>query len=294
MGTVVYALVGQNIYNLTDGSISWRIADDNLASPTINRLEENGPLQHGVTDLGFRLGARIFHLTLKTQGTTMATLINQRKQLIDIFKPVTATPIKLLYVFDNGDQRQIDCYATGDSAIKMDEQDREGYMQTAVITLKAPDPCFYDPIQQSVTFGNPVAGGLQIPMGVAVTIGQQLLNQITPINYMGTFISYPVITIQGPITSPIISNLTTGENISFYGLISGTAIIDCRPGYKTVTDGNGNNLFYLLSDNTNLATFHLEPSPVAYQGNNLFYFYAVYVNASSAITVNWYSRYLGV
>jgi hypothetical protein len=78
--------------------------------PPIRRLSEQGPVQHGDTDLGFRLDARLFALTLRTaQNQTIAQLYDNRKQIINIFKPLSGLPVQLRYILPNGDIRQIDC-----------------------------------------------------------------------------------------------------------------------------------------------------------------------------------------
>lgn len=261
MSTTLLAIVGSNSYNLTDGSISWRILDDGLAMAPTRRLEERGPLQHGVTDLGFRLDPRIIHLTLKTQGTTLADLYNRRKALINIFKPLTNTPVQLRYGLDNGDIRQIDCYTVGQ--MEMSEKDRQGFLQTLVLTLKAPDPLFYDPNQVVYTWNYRTTGSpFNVPLAVPVTVGAgPAINDNFSFTYQGNFASYPVITLRGPLANPYIVNQTTGDRLIFpnFNLPGGYSVtIDCRFGYKTITDSNGVNQIAGLSSDSNLATFKID------------------------------------
>lgn len=296
MSTSVIVYTGSNSYNLTDGSLSWRIVDDGLAMAPIRRLEERGPLQHGVTDVGFRLDPRVFHLTLKTQGSTLAALYNNRAQLINIFKPMPSTPFSIRYVLDNGAIRQIDCNLN--SEMKMDEKDREGFLQVCVLTFRAPDPCFYDPGQQNITWGNTVGSQLAVPLSVPLQISSNLaINQTYPLNYQGTFPAYPVITLKGPIKDPVIWNFTTGEKLSFagYSVPGGfTYTIDTRYGYKTVYDQNGVNRLGQLSSDSNLATFHLEVDPLAPSGINGILIEGSGLNSNSSATLSYYTRYLGM
>ena len=278
MSTVVTALVGPNSYNLSDGTISWRILDDGLAMPGFHRLEERGPLQNGTTDVGFRLDPRVLHLTLKTQGTSIGDLYNRRKALINIFKPLANLPISLRYTLDNGDVRQIDCNL---SDFKMDEKDREGFMQTAQVTLRANEPTWYDPTPRAVTFTSAYYGvnpyfPLSISSGsfgaISFTPSVNVFNSIIPVTYGGNVPVNPVITLTGPITNPTIYNYLTGEKLSFegYKIPTGqTWTIDTRYGYKTVTDGNGVNQLGKLSYDSNLASFHLEVDPILANGLNL-------------------------
>jgi hypothetical protein len=294
LSTQIVAKVGPNRYNLTDGTIAWRILDENLAMAPVRRLQEQGPLQHGVTDLGFRLDPRIFALTLKTAiNLTLAALYDNRKELINIFKPLSDLPVSLEYTLANGDVRQIDCYVNGN--FKIDEESRQGFMQSVVIPLKAPDPTFYDPLQQTESF-NLSAGGspTTVPLAVPLTVGTLSINQTKTINYPGTFQTNPVITIVGPISNLVITNETTGEKLDFTGTaISGTWTIDTRYGFKTVEDSSGTNQIAAISDDSNLATFHLEIDPTAPGGANSIKVVGTSASAGTQVYFQWFNRYIG-
>ena len=293
--TQILAIVSATTYNLTDGSVAWRIQDENLAMAPIRRLTEQGPLQHGVTDLGFRLDERKFMLTLKTAiNLTLAQLYDNRKQLINIFKPLSSIPIQLQYTLANGDVRQIDCYVDGE--MKIDEQSRSGYMQKVGISLYAPDPTFYDPIQQTVNFTLSAGGSpTTIPLAVPMTVGSLSVNQTIAVNYAGTFQTNPILTIIGPLTNLVITNLTTNEKLDFTGTaITGTWTIDTRYGYKTVKDGSGANQIATLSDDSSLATFHLDIDPTAPGGANNIKVVGTAASAVTQIYLSYFNRYIGI
>ncbi len=295
-GVILTAKVGPNTYNLSDGTIAWRILDDNLAMTPLHRIEEKGPLQDGVTDLTFRLDPRYFQLVLKTQGTSLANLYDRRAQIINIFKPLKKTPIILNYLLPNGAVRQIDTYMSGE--LKMDETAREGFLQTAVISLKAPDPTFYDPNQVSINYGI-TTGGVSgaVPLAIPMPVGSSVVNQTVSISYPGSWPGFPTILVYGPLTDPIINNLSTAEKLDLTGLvlIAGDIVtIDTRFGYKTIKDQNGVSKLSFLSNDSNLATFHLDVDPIAPSGNN-----SIKVNASGAgtatqIYLQFYPRYVGI
>jgi hypothetical protein len=295
--TQIRAKVNGNIYNLTDGTISYRLLDEGLAMAPVRRLSERGPLQHGTTDLGFRLDPRKFMLTLTTpQAADIATLYNNRKILINIFKALTIYPVQLEYTLPNGDVRQIDCFVDGD--LRMDEADRQGYMQKAAISLTAPDPTFYDPTQQTLSFILPAGTNpTTVPLAVPMYVGSTNINQTTAFPYAGTWQTNPVITITGPISSPIITNQTTGEKLDFTGtvLLNGDVwTIDTRYGYKTVKDSSGNNQIAALSDDSNLATFHLDVDPVAAGGINNINITNGAATQYTSVVLSFYNRFIGI
>jgi hypothetical protein len=297
LATQIRAKVNTTIYNLTDGTIGYRLLDEGLAMAPIRRLSERGPLQHGTTDLGFRLDPRKFMLTLTTPPAAgLDVLYNNRKTLINIFKPLTTIPIQIEYTLANGDVRQLDCFVDGD--FRIDETDRQGFMQKVGISLMAPDPTFYDPTPQTLSFILPVGTNpTTVPLAVPMYVGSTNINQTTAFPYVGTWQTNPVITITGPISSPVITNQTTGEKLDFTGtlILNGDVwTIDTRYGYKTVKDSSGNNQIAALSDDSNLSTFHLDVDPVAAGGINNINITNGAATQYTSVVLSFYNRYIGI
>ncbi len=292
------AIIGSTTYNLSDGSLTWRILDDNLASPDLHILSERGPLQDGASDLGFRYDPRVFTIQLLANANSAAALYSKRQQLINIFKrSAPSTPLKLRFDLPDGSSRQIDCQIIG--RLKMDASDRVGlFAQNVFATLWAGDPMFYDPAPVTTNFG--IAGGgstMNVPLVVPWNIGSSTLNQTLTVPYLGNFKSNPVIRITGPITNPVITNLMTGEKLDFTGITipAGTTyIIDTRYGYKTVVDQTGANQINKLTSDSNLTSFHLEVDPLAGGGLNSIRATGTVVNAATTVYMIYYNRYLGI
>lgn len=117
------------------------------------------------------------------------------------------------------------------------------------------------------------------------------------IAYAGSFSEYPVITIVGPITDPVLTNVSTGEVLDFTGItISGgdSYIIDCRFGYKTVKNAAGTNKIADLTSDSDLATFHLGAAPEVSEGNNAITLSGTSTDANTQVTVAYYNRYVGL
>jgi hypothetical protein len=126
---------------------------------------------------------------------------------------------------------------------------------------------------------------------VLVAITGNADNFTSAVTTGGSWNEYPVIDLTGPLTNPRITNYTTGEILNLSaGTIPGSVsyTIDCRYGYKTVTDSLVTNRIDELSDDSDLATFHLQP------GINIIGVSASGTAAASAVSIRYYDRYLAL
>lgn len=113
------------------------------------------------------------------------------------------------------------------------------------------------------------------------------------ISYDGNLPEYPVIRLTGPITSPVITNAATNERLDFGTITIGagtTYEIDTRYGYKTVKMGTVDKRFE-LSDDSDLATWHLAPSPLATGGTNFIVAEGSSIGTATSLSVIYYNRY---
>lgn len=286
---------GGNTYSLDDGTYAYLTGDDGWGAAPLHRLIERGPLQHGDTDRGFRLDPRIGSLVLFLNGTSRDDLYTRRATLLELFTP-TDDPLKLRWTLTSR-TRQIDVYYAGDMA--MGSGDRGGFTQRVAVTLRADDPTFYDPTAESVTFA--LGGGsdsLEVPLEVPMVVGSSTLDATNTITYNGNWRSYPQqIRVTGPITDAVITNSTTGEVLDFTGAtIAGGDYydIDLRYGYKTVTDSSGANQIADLTDDSDLATWHLAAAPDAAGGVNSINVTGSSVTEATKVEVTYFERYTGI
>lgn len=289
------AIVGSTEYSLSDAAPRFRLEEDGLGMAPVHRITERGPLQHGDSDIGFRLDPRFIPLVFGVSPSSDASLFDNRAELLRIFKPRNV-PVKLRYTLSNGAVRQIDTHFFRDMAFP--SRDRKGFYQRVAVTMRASDPLFYDPTLQAVIYGVGAGGSsFAVPMAVPLSVGASTLSASQTITYAGDFLEYPIVIITGPITNPVIANTTTGETLDLTGItISGgdSYTIDCRYGYKTVKNAAGTNKIADLTDDSDLATFHLEADPDAPGGGN-----TITVTGSSATTatevyLQYYNRYIGL
>ncbi|MFN8493851.1 MAG: hypothetical protein U0350_40005 [Caldilineaceae bacterium] len=254
----------------------------------VRRLTQRAPLQNGVLDKGFRLDPRQMQLDL-LMSTDEVQSDGRWDRLVNLFAP-TVNPLKLRVTRNDGVQRQIDCFVNGKVAFQNFTD--TGNKQLLQVPLLAPDPTFYDPVQQVVT--------------------QSLSSGTTTINVPVTGLSaddWPVIEVTGPATvvsgtGLVIQHMAVNEAIQFGSLIGATETIrlDFRPGYKGVTQvaTGANRLSYLKAAYlTQLATMRVlseKNLKVAAPGNtsDQFVFTINGATGASSVTFKYYKRYLSL
>ena len=66
-------------------------------------------------------------------------------------------------------------------------------------------------------------------------------------------------------------------------------------GNKTITNEDGDNLIGTLTTDSDLATFHVAPDPVAPDGENVFRVQGAGADSSATnMVVKYYTRYIGI
>lgn len=124
------------------------------------------------------------------------------------------------------------------------------------------------------------------------SIGGSVLQTLT-VPYSGNLPEYPTISITGPITSPVITNTTTGETLSFgtNSIGAGTTYtVNLAYGQKSVTVGTANRL-YELTAASDLITWHLAPSPLAAGGTNVITVSGTLTGTATQVRIVYYNRY---
>lgn len=289
------AIVGGTTYSLNDGTYTLWTGEAGTGSAPSRRITEQGPLQHGDTDVDMRLGPRVFQESFIITPASLSEHYAKRAALLRIFRP-SANRIQMRWTLDNGDVRQLDCVVIGGPEFASSE--REGFAQRLVVQFRAADPTYYDPTQNAETFGvGSGSGPFDFPLDFPAQFGGSTVNQTRTVAYDGTWRDYPVVIIAGPITNPVVTNLTTGDKLDFTGITinsSDSYTIDCRYGYKTVTNAAGTNKIADLTNDSDLATFSLEADPDATGGLNDIQVTGTGANANTQVYVRYYNRYTGI
>lgn len=107
------------------------------------------------------------------------------------------------------------------------------------VQLIAADPRFYSDTLKQGDYDPTVvgAGGVVFPMEFPFVFGQVASGTVTVEN-QGNFPTPPTITIEGPVTDPIIDNETTGESITFDATVNlGSSLIVDVGSRRVTLDG---------------------------------------------------------
>lgn len=289
------AIVGSTTYNLTDDLVVLWVGEDGVGMADVRRISESSPQQHGDTDIDYRLEPRLFREAFLINPDSLSAHYDRRKSVLRIFRP-SLNPIKLRWTLDNGDVRQIDCHYSGGA--KFASSDRKGFTQKLVAEFRAADPVFYHPNAISVVYNvGSGSGGFIYPLVFPVSFGGSTVNQTTTIEYDGTFREYPIITIVGPVTDPVVTNQATSDKLDFTGITISAGdyyTIDLRYGYKTVVNAAGTNKIADLTNDSDLTTFSLEADPDVADGLNPIKVTGSAANSVTSITLTYYNRYVGI
>lgn len=123
--------------------------------------------------------------------------------------------------------------------------------------------------------------------------GTGIAGTISAVN-AGDVPEYPLITIRGPLVSPILTNVTTGDNIDLTGITLGSAeqiTIDLRTGDKLIYNLGGSSLISSMASPLDLVDFYLAPAPIATGGTNSIRVQGGSVSTSTYVEIAHYSRY---
>lgn len=295
-----YELIrGNEIFNLTDGSLAYRISAAGVGLSNVRRLKERAPFQHGVSDLGFRLDERLITLMLFQRAATLAELDAKRDQLMEALKPVEDRLFSLRVTRDDGAVRQIDGAIEGLFDVPdTPTNDRIGPSQRVLVPIYCPNPIWYEPTLRRVVFTNMSGrGGFQVPIDVPYlqTLGSGGINAIQTITYAGNWRGEPIIYVKGPANDLQITNLTTSAVLDFTGLSIGageTLTIDLRYDYQTITSDSQGDVEHYLTAGSDKAFFYLVTHPEAPGGaNDIEVLVPTGVTDATAIEVTYYNRY---
>jgi len=253
-------IIGGSTYSLSDGTlcrIEWM---DGWGEAPLHRLTERGPMQHGAFDKGFRLDPRAGSLGLYVAGASASDLWDKRATLLDYLAPSNRA-LQLRFTLDNGDVRTFEVHSAGAATLPM--RGSQGFTCTIAVQFVGADPTCYDPVTQVVTLAISAGGtGLPVPLLVPITVGQSTLDTVETIYYDGNWRALPVIRIAGPVTSPVVRNVTTSQKLDFTGVTIADGFwyeVNCAYDAKTVVNQSGVSKLAELIE-SDLAAFNLATS----------------------------------
>lgn len=174
--------------------------------------------------------------------------------------------------------------------VDMKEDTRQGLIQPFRLICKVKDPTIYGyPSKTASTQGADVTtggGAAAFPFAFPVIFGASTLSVTSSANNMGTIPAYPLsITVVGPINTPKITNVTTGEYIEIAeNLASSSNVLVVTYDKDTLTvalDGDS-----VLGSVTDVSTyFKLQP------GINQITLSGTSIGSGAYVAVNYYDSY---
>ncbi len=289
---------------------------DGIGMPDVRHIEEAYAQQDGVTYLETRLDKRIIQMRFDLWAATEADMWTARNEMLRLIR-VFAAGFSLRLDLPNGAARQIDLRY--DSQFTLPRQwEENNKIQPAVLQCVAHNPTFYDPTPVLWGFaisgggasygfdpGNPGTWGHE-PDGLGFPAGWGISTVLAPPEskiYAGTWKAYPLITLRGPMTEPVVENHTTGDKLEFvsgYVIDVGEVVqIDLRMNSRaqralTVTHSVDGNVPHALSDDSNVGTFHIAAHPEAIDGVNEISVRFTGGDTNSRAEIRFHTRYVGV
>ena len=156
---------------------------------------------------------------------------------------------------------------------------------TSQLELFAPDPLYYNSNQQTASLDYTPPGGRTYNRVYNLEYGGGSVLITTTITNNGWATTYPVITLNGPITNPVVGNQTQSKSLTFTGTYTNTDNLTIDLYNKLITL-NGNPARNLLVSGE---WFSAQP------GNNLFYLTGAPGSTTVGITggtVTWNSAFI--
>jgi hypothetical protein len=259
---------------------NWRLQTvDGLGMPNVVHVAEEYVGQDGEVYLSSKLKKRFVNLKFQLVEDTEADLWDARYALLEIVK-VLAAGFYLRIAAPNGDVRQLDLrYSDGLGMLRDLAQNLA--QQVAVLQCVAHDPLLYDPTPLAAVFDQgDIGNDVDVP---------------NP----GSWQTYPVIGIHGPLGDVLVENRTSAETMELdlgaYVLGAGDEVlINLSPGYKTIVSTLNGNIISYLTDDSNLATWRLLTAPVAPLGVNTIRVSGTGDGAGTAFVLDYYARYIGM
>jgi hypothetical protein len=242
---VTYNLNG---YDADHGLTLNYLGDQGFGLAPLHRITTRGPLQHGDSDIDFRLDPRILQIPLVVKNESASPMFNSyaiREALLNIFRPQDVGVLSV--VRSDGVTtytRSIIVKVLGGLTFDVDPVD---YHVRTVVQLRADDPTWYDPVVTTRAVTNAV-------FGINVSYTQS-----------GNWYSYPIIEVTGPVTNFSVIGFTTGIIKVNSGVTIAAGVtwyFDLRYGYKTVYTGpdqTGTNVIGEIDPTSTLSTFTMLP-----------------------------------
>lgn len=269
--------------------------------PTVEHITQRGAYQHGETLLTYRLNPRVVQYVYRKTGGCRDDYWENRRNLIDAIRPNRGVGGcvergRLRKVLEDGSKYDLYVMVERGPSFSPRGSDWDEWSYTETIRFVAHDPVIFNPEQQNASWTLSASSELVFPITFPIFFGTSIINDTLDVTYNGTWLTYPTITITGPLNGPVIENLSTDETIEInYDVPAGDTItIDLNYGVKTVVNTAGTNLIGTVTADSDLATFHIAPDPEVSGGINQLRASGSNADANTAVAITWFDKYIGI
>lgn len=263
------------------------ISATGLSGLSADTQTQKAPYQDGVTYLDSLLDARPIDIEVNIRESSYTNLFNKRREIQRIFNPKLGLGT-LRYEYPGG-VREISAVSTIVPIMVNNSDNMNPNFQKAFISLLCPDPSFRDPNLQVINVSS-FEGGFEFLMEFDIDFGE-VGQQATVVN--NGDLATPILAIfNGPVTNPVLENVTTGEQIAVTITIPmGERLeINTAFGQKSV----------ILYDSMNVPTnafYAVDPTSTFFMlqpGENVLSYASTGSAGNDVLTVQYYNRYIGI
>lgn len=265
----------QETLDISDRVSYIHLGNEGFGMAPIDRHTEQGPLQHGTTDVGFNFQDRSIQLVLNALTDDYDDYFDTRHEILTWFSPFRE---EVYLQFTKPDATVYRTRVRLAGGLSLSSEEKQGHRGHRIsLQLKA-DPFFFQ---------------LPDPPSTGPREQELTLNDDTSVTGIGNAPAFPIITAVGPLTNLLIINSSTSKVLGFSGTISGgtTVTIDTRYGYKTVKNQLGASVISMLATDSDLADFSIYPNVGDF---NTFSVAATGTTGASEVTLEWYDQFLGI
>jgi hypothetical protein len=280
----VYSFAFKNQVFGGAGSPYQILSVDGLESlPGIRNQDDNRGYHDGMFTGRDFLGGRTISIIFNTFGDALGSAQTNYNTIQSTLLPQTSGTTPLYFKFPNSptSEQFVDARVRG-LRTTVDANYTYGYI-TSQVEFFCPDPNYYNNnLQTAVMAFSPIAGRTY-NRTFDYNYGGGSAVITTTISNIGWATTYPTITITGPITNPVVGDLTSGDVLNFTGTYSALDTLEIDL-YNQLITLNGSPARNLLISGT---WFDAPP------GNSLYYFTGTGTLAGTTqATVSWYSAYI--
>lgn len=285
--------------NVTDRFSLGRTGD---GLPPIDYITERGPYQAGETPLNLIVNSRLITLQHIRKATNREDYYTNRNDILNKLRPNrqevgSFQPGVLRKILPDGSYRDITVFIQDGLVFPNNTDVWRETTVVEVVRFIAHDPIYYDPDENIVSYAvGSDTDELSFAITFPIEFGLKSTVEAFNIEYDGTWISYPVIILNGQMSDPEIRNISTNKMLKLnYDIDADVSVtIDLSYGSKSVVDNQGNNLIGYLDENSDLTEFAINPEPVVEDGINSFGVSALNRDANAQFIVRYFTRYIGV